>query len=151
MNIEKITDVVSHGVVWEAVISEIENVRHLPVLLRDINYLPDKDEFLKSAAWCEIQVCEEFNVIRSSLEDNVLKIEFECPFVLMVWDHNDQAILRITACAEGFCNVGDIDSVNWEAMNIIEMKKNEILQYKRRVTDLDFVFTDIECDDISFL
>ena len=49
---------------WEVVGNKTEEVDNLPNLLKDINYLDDKEVYLSKITRCEIFNCDEFNINR---------------------------------------------------------------------------------------
>lgn len=150
MDREELVDVLAESLIWDVVGNYIEESKPLPIMLQDIYYLKDKEDFIRRTSFCEITVADEFNVMGFSVEKDKILIEFEYPFVMTVFSEQD-ALLRITACAEGSCKIPDINVFDWLKLDFDDMDREELLSYKDLVENIELHYVQVECDDISIL
>lgn len=150
MEREEFVNVLAESLIWEVIGAYVEQCDQLPIMLQDINYLEDKDDFIRRANFCEITVADEFNVMRYSVDKDKILIEFDFSFVMSVFSE-ENALLRVTACAEGSCKVADINAFDWSQMDFEDMDKQELLSYKDLVESIELHYVQVECDDVSFL
>lgn len=148
MDREELVNVLAERLIWDVIGAYIEESKPLSIMLKDIYYLKDKDDFIRRTNFCEITVPDEFNVMGFSVEKDKILIEFEYPFVMTAFSEED-ALLRITACAEGSCEVPDINAFDWSKLDFDNMDREELLSYKDLVENIELHYVQVECDDIS--
>ena len=150
MEREEFVNVLAESLIWEVIGAYVEQCDQLPIMLQEINYLEDKDGFIHRANHCAITVADEFNVMRYSVDKDKILIEFDFPFFMSVFS-DENALISITACAEGSCKVADINAFDWSQMDFEDMDKQELLSYKDLVESIELHYVQVECDDVSFL
>lgn len=149
MNREELVEILS-PLLWEVVSLRVEQLDQLPIMLKDIGYLDDKDSMISEVTHCEIFVSDEFNVEGFVVKNNNILVTYEMPFVLSAWSERTQ-LLRITGTALGVCSVPDIEHYDWSNKDFGEMRKGELLEYQSLVDILECKCDYVECDDVSFL
>lgn len=150
MDREELVNKLAESLLWEVVVSYIEQCDQVPSMLEDIHYLKDKEDFLCKINSCEVFDSESFDVINFSVVNDKIQIEFECLFIMNACGDED-VLLRITGCAKGTCTIADTNVFDWAKIDFEDMNRLEILSYKNLVEKIDLHYTDVECDDVSFL
>ena len=147
---KQLLDRLSQTLLCESICEDIEKIDQLPIMLKQIDYVEDKSDVIKSAVECEIFHADSLRIICSQEDRNQIYIFFEMPFILSVWSE-ESSLLRIQAIAKGRCSIPNIEQYHWENIDFDFMNKKEILQYKKLVNMIKLYYSDIECDDMRII
>lgn len=148
MGTQELLDSLSETFLWEAVSAEIEQIRFLPDMLRNIGYLDNKDEVIQNVDGMEILDSEPLEISDHNADNGRISFGFEMPFVLTAKCGKEQ-LLRITATAAGKCSIPDGNAFDWSAFDWDDMNKSELLAHKDLMEFSELRFEYVECDDLS--
>lgn len=148
MSRKELLENLSTTLLWEVISAKVEEVNQLPVMLKGIAYIEDKDEIISKITRCEVLDSEPFDVKDFSVDGNRIKIHFEMSFVLTAWENKEER-WRITSTAAGTCFVPDIEIFHWEDIKFEDMNRMELLERKNLVEISELKYVETECDDVS--
>jgi hypothetical protein len=139
---------IAESVLWTVVAASVEKDDQLPVILKDIHYLGDKENLLARTTWCEV-FDSDFNMSNHIKDGESLLVSFEMPLILSTWNQ-EQQLLRITATATGACRIPDIGTYDWENVDFYGMNKQELLGMSKDLVEIvELHYTDVEADEME--
>lgn len=130
----------------ECVCSRIEDISELPKMLKDINYLDNKQELIAKTTSCEILDVEDYFVTNYSTSENKIHVEYEISFILQTFI-DFESIWRIQGVAKTDFTILNADLIEYSAIN--EKGSNFSDNYERNKKLIHFkniIYSDIECD-----
>ena len=141
---KELVEEVLYDFLWEVVGDKTEDVDNLPNLLKDINYLDDKEVYLSKITRCEIFNCDEFNINKITDEGSSIVVECEMPYIMSARIEKE-AVWSITATTKAQVKIPGVNDYDW---TLIEnaVSKQDLLKYKDIVTFKDIQFDWVECD-----
>lgn len=144
---ELISDILS-DFLWEVVGNKTEEVNNLPEMLKEINYLDDKEELIARTTNCEIQMSDNFDIINSYEKDECIVIECEMDYVMQTFIETEN-IWRITGVTKCEIMIPGIEGYDWEIFKT-DMIKDDLLSCKDIVSFTNLSFDWVECDCLNF-
>ncbi|MDO5558463.1 MAG: hypothetical protein Q4F95_02575 [Oscillospiraceae bacterium] len=125
---EELFDIISQTLLWECASEKVEDPSELGEMLKDINYLDDKEEILEQITGANIVSSESFDVTDINREGSELCVTFEMPFILSA-EINGQPIWRISGEAAGICTIPDSEIFDWRVYDFKRMSREELLSF----------------------
>lgn len=148
MDREEVIENIAETVLWTVVAANVEEVDQLPVMLKDIHYLGDKENILTRTTWCEV-FDSDFHMIHHIKDGESLLVAFEMTLLLSTWKQ-EQQLLRVTATATGTCRIPDIGTYDWENVDLDGMNKHELLKMSKDLVEIvELHYTDVEADNME--
>ena len=146
---EVLLDVIGEDFLWEIIGDYIEHdLAHIKDALRNLGYIDQAA--VDTIAWAEVQDSEYFDVSGFHAENGTLRISFEMPALINTKNAAGDWLFRITTFITGTVEVPDIDSFDWNSMDLSDMNRLDILAHKDLAKNIHVVYEeqDTEADDL---
>ena len=134
----------------ECVSDKIEEVLELPRMLKDIDYLDNKQEIINKTTKCEILDVEDSFVEKYFLAENEIHIQYKLDFIMQTFIDSEY-VWRVQGCAQAELSIPDISVVDW---SVFDTQNNDFWEqyrkHKESVHFLNICYTQMECDTIHY-
>lgn len=147
---EQLVKKLATTLLWDLISLKVEEKNQIPIMLKEVYYLEEKDNLMTQIKKCEVIDSEPLEIIDFIIDGEKILVEFEMPFILSAWSEKKQ-LLRITATLIGKCTLSGNTLFNWNNIDIESLGKYDWLENQKLVKILEINYTDVECEDISIL
>ena len=147
---EELMEVIGEAFLWDIISDYVEHdFTHIKGALHKIGYI--KQEMVEQIAWAEIQESDEFDIIGFYECNGVLRVSFEMPALINTKNSSGDWLFTITTFCTGTVEIPDIDSYDWNSLNIEDMNCPTILSHKNLAKNINVVYgeQDTEADDLT--
>ncbi len=144
MTKDELINEILYDFLWEIVSNKTEEIKNLTVMLKDIEYLDDKEALIAKTTKCEVQTTDDFDIINSRDEDDHIVLECEMDFIMQTFIGREY-IWRITGITKCKIRIPGIEGYNWEKIKNTG-SADDFLRHKDIVDFTDINFDGIECD-----
>lgn len=138
MNLEELAE----NLLWDKVSGYAESVEEFKKMVKDICYI--NREKVDQVVWCEIFDSDEFCVVGTEEKDDKICVEFEMPFIMSCWDKDDNQLFRVTAYAEGVCEIPGEEQFDYSEIDFSDMSEIDDLE----VEIVNIIYEDVEVDSV---
>ena len=144
----KLVEILGENFLWEIVCNYIaHDVCNLKCSLRQLNY-PSSDDIDKISR-AEVLESEEFIIRGFTENEGILTVTFEMPAIITAENDNSHICCRVTACCVGSLKVPDINSFDWNSLNLTDLRKKDIVSLSHLVKEIRLSYEDTEADDMN--
>ena len=149
MDLEELLNDTLEEFLLECVSDKIEEVSELPKMLKDINYLDNKQELTAKTTKCEVLGIDDAFVDDYFVSGNEIHIQYELTFILQTFI-DSEFIWRVQGCARFELSIPDTASADW---SVFDAQDDNFFghyeKYKGLVHFQIVVYQEIECDTIN--
>ena len=146
MSSKELVEEILYDFLWEVVGNKTEEVDNLPELLKETNYLDDKEEYISKTTKCEINESDEFIINKITEDSSSIVVDCEMIFIMNSFVEKE-AVWRITGTTIAQIKIPNVDGHNWMLIKNVFFKQ-DLLKHKDVVTFNDIHFDWVECDCI---
>ena len=138
----------------QCIIDKIEDVSELPRMLKDIDYLDRKEEYLTKTTGCEVLDFEDPFIENYFQLENEIHIQYELVYILQTFIDSN-FIWRVQGCAQLELSIPDTNSLDWSVFDTQneEWHNDEFSEYYEKYKEFahfqNIVYKDIECGTIE--
>ena len=126
--------------VLEFVVNKVEEPKQLNIMLKDIGYLDNKDEFINKITRCEVFDCTNYEIKNVIINNDNIELLYKLDYILQALS-GKEFIYRVT----GVCNCKLI--IPLTLYSVLNSENNiNILEYRDKINFLEIKYDDIECD-----
>lgn len=148
MDLDYLLNDVLEEYLLECVSEKIEEISELPKMLKDINYLDDKQEFLNKTTKCEILDVDENFVDDYCVSGNEIHIQYELSFILQTFI-DSEFIWRVQGCARSELTIPDTNSMDWSVFDPQDDNfSDDYDKFKELVHFQKISYQEMECDTL---
>ena len=147
---EELLEVIGEAFLWDVISDHVEHdLTHIKEALYKIGYIDQ--EMVEQIAWAEIQESDEFNVIAFHEYNGMLRVSFEMPALINTQNSSGDWLFRITTFCTGTVEIPDVDSFDWNSLDLDDMDRPTILSHKDLAKNINVVYEeqDTEADDLT--
>ena len=147
---EELLEVIGEAFLWDVISDHVEHdLTHIKEALHKIGYIDQ--EMVEQIAWAEIQESDEFNVIAFHEYNGMLRVSFEMPALINTQNSSGDWLFRITTFCTGTVEIPDVDSFDWNSLDLDDMDRPTILSHKDLAKNISVVYEeqDTEADDLT--
>lgn len=134
----------------ECVGDKIEEVLELPKMLKDINYLDNKQEIINKTTKCEILDVEDSFIEKYFLAENEIHIQYKLDFIMQTFIDSEY-VWRVQGSAQAELSIPDTSVADW---SVFDTQNNDFWeQYRKHKESVHFQnisYTQMECDTIHY-
>ncbi len=145
---EKLLEIIGEGFLWDIVGNYAEN--HLELLkeaMRPIGHI-DYDAIDK-ITFAEVRESDEFIVNCFSAKDAILIVKYEMPAGILARNDDGSVCFYVTTWLSGSVEIPDIDSFDWDSLELANLNRTQILAYSHLVKMIYLSYEDTEADDLN--
>ena len=147
---EELLEVIGEAFLWDVISDHVEHdLTHIKEALHKIGYIDQ--QMVEQIAWAEIQESDEFNVIAFHEYNGMLRVSFEMPALINTQNSSGDWLFRITTFCTGTVEIPDVDSFDWNSLDLDDMDRPTILSHKDLAKNISVVYEeqDTEADDLT--
>ena len=148
MDLDYLLNDVLEEYLLECVSEKIEEISELPKMLKDINYLDDKQELLNKTTKCEILDVDENFVDDYCVSGNEIHIQYELSFILQTFI-DSEFIWRVQGCARSELTIPDTNSMDWSVFDPQDDNFSDDYDKFRELVHFQKIsYQEMECDTL---
>lgn len=131
----------------QCVSDKIEELPELPVILKDIEYLDNKEALISQTTCCEILDTENAAIEHYEKNCREIHIQYGLNFILQTLIH-DEFTWRVQGYAQAEFTIPASRTIDWSVFAVSTNFWTQYEKHKRLVRFQRVTYVDVECDSL---